>query len=60
MFENDALYKILKNKVQMSTPYYQELNHLIAQTMSSFTQSIRFDGESSATIADLTTNLSNN
>ena len=44
----------------MSTPYYQELNHLIAQTMSSFTQSIRFDGESSATIADLTTNLSNN
>jgi len=57
VFDNEALYRLSMNKLGVKNPTYANLNRLIAQTVSSMTQSLRFDGELSMDFSELTTNL---
>ncbi|CAD8207010.1 unnamed protein product [Paramecium pentaurelia] len=42
--DNQAIYDICKNKLDIETPKYSNLNRMIAQVISSITCSMRFDG----------------
>jgi tubulin alpha len=44
MLDNEAIYDICKNKLNIQGPTYIHLNRLIAQTLSSLTASLRFEG----------------
>eukprot|EP01089_Gocevia_fonbrunei_P017981 TRINITY_DN5991_c0_g6_i1.p1 TRINITY_DN5991_c0_g6~~TRINITY_DN5991_c0_g6_i1.p1 ORF type:complete len:443 (+),score=68.03 TRINITY_DN5991_c0_g6_i1:126-1454(+) len=43
-FDNEAMYDICKNKLDLQSPSYINLNRLIAQVVSSVTASVRFPG----------------
>ena len=60
VFDNEALYRISKNKLGLRRPTYSNLNRLISQVVSSMTQSLRFDGELNIDFNEFTTNLGNN
>jgi len=57
VFDNEALYQISKSKLGLARPTYTNLNRLIAQVVSSMTQSLRFDGELNIDFNEFTTNL---
>ncbi|CAB0011293.1 unnamed protein product [Nesidiocoris tenuis] len=42
--DNEAMYKICVNELDIDSPKYSNLNHLLAQTISSITSSLRFQG----------------
>ncbi|CAD8085190.1 unnamed protein product [Paramecium primaurelia] len=44
IMDNQAIYDICKNSLQIETPKYSNLNRIIAQVISSITASMRFDG----------------
>ena len=44
LVDNQAIYDICKNSLEVSSPTYTNLNRLIAQITSSITSSLRFDG----------------
>jgi len=57
MFDNETLYGLCKKHMKVKSPTYSHLNQLISQTVSSMTQSLRFDGESSVDLRDFCVNL---
>ena len=45
LMDNEATYEICRRSLQILQPSYSNVNQLIAQTVSSLTSSLRFDGK---------------
>ena len=50
LVDNDALFNICKNKLDVERPSYRELNQMIAQVVSSVTASLREGFKNSSSI----------
>ncbi|XP_026475367.1 tubulin alpha-8 chain-like [Ctenocephalides felis] len=57
MVDNEAIYDICKNRLNIERPTYANLNRLISQVVSSVTASLRFDGALNVDLAEFQTNL---
>ena len=57
LFDNEALYEICSNSLNIDSPTYSTLNSLISQVVSSITASLRFEGSLNTDLTDLQTNL---
>ncbi|PIO75017.1 tubulin/FtsZ family protein [Teladorsagia circumcincta] len=57
MADNEAIYDICRRKLDLARPTYTNLNRLIAQTVSSITASLRFDGALNVDLTEFQTNL---
>ncbi|CEF68752.1 Tubulin family and Alpha tubulin family and Tubulin/FtsZ, GTPase domain and Tubulin/FtsZ, C-terminal domain and Tubulin/FtsZ, 2-layer sandwich domain and Tubulin, C-terminal domain-containing protein [Strongyloides ratti] len=57
LMENQAIYNICDNNLDITLPTFTDLNNLIAQLASSITISMRFGGSLHANLNDLQTNL---
>lgn len=55
--DNEAMYNICQTQLDIDSPNYANLNHLLAQTVSSVTSSLRFQGTLNADFTDFQTNL---
>ena len=44
MYENEAMYKICREKLDIKRPSFDNINSLIAKAVSSLTVLMRFDG----------------
>ncbi|KAL1130791.1 hypothetical protein AAG570_012032, partial [Ranatra chinensis] len=55
--DNEAMYDICKNSLDIDRPTYTNLNQLLAQAISSMTASQRFEGTLNADLVDYQTNL---
>lgn len=54
---SEAIYDICRRDLDIERPTYTNLNHLIAQIISSTTTSLRFDGALNVDLAEFQTNL---
>merc|ERR1719234_537 len=57
LVDNDAVFNICKNNLDIQNPSYKELNQLIAQVVSSVTASLRFEGALNVDLNEIQTNL---
>ncbi|KAL4501499.1 hypothetical protein ABPG72_021306 [Tetrahymena utriculariae] len=57
VLDNQAIYNICQNKLDIENPSYTNLNQLTAQIISSLTTSIRFNGTLNTNLNELYTNL---
>ncbi|XP_044583475.1 tubulin alpha-8 chain-like [Cotesia glomerata] len=57
MFDNEALYDVCRQKLDLDRPKYSNLNRLISQVVSSITASLRFDGSLNVDLSEFQTNL---
>jgi len=57
MLDNEAIYDICKNNLELEKPTYKNLNRLIAQVISSLTASLRFKGVLNVDINEFQVNL---
>jgi len=57
VLDNEAIYDICRNNLQIKKPTYTNLNRLVAQVISSLTASLRFDGSLNIDINEFQTNL---
>ncbi|KAF8270906.1 Tubulin/FtsZ, GTPase domain-containing protein [Lactarius quietus] len=57
MVDNEAIYDICKNRLNVVQPSFTNLNRLIAQVVSSITASLRFDGSLNVDLNEFQTNL---
>lgn len=57
LVDNQAIYDICKNNLDVPRPTYTNLNRLIAQIISSITASLRFDGALNVDLNEFQTNL---
>ena len=57
MVDNEAIYDICKEKLDIKRPDYINLNRLISQVISSITASLRFDGALNVDLNEFQTNL---
>jgi len=57
LVDNDAVFSICKNKLDIDHSSYKELNQLIAQVVSSVTASLRFEGALNVDLNEFQTNL---
>ncbi|XP_065211763.1 tubulin alpha-4 chain-like [Planococcus citri] len=57
MMDNEALYDISTNHLDIEGPTYTHLNQIIAQVISSVTASLRFQGSININISEFRTNL---
>eukprot|EP00158_Paraphelidium_tribonemae_P003266 Partr_v1_DN26009_c0_g2_i3_m539 putative Tubulin is the major constituent of microtubules. It binds two moles of GTP, one at an exchangeable site on the beta chain and one at a non-exchangeable site on the alpha chain (By similarity) len=57
LVDNEAMYEICKNNLNVQRPVYTNLNRLIAQIVSSVTASLRFDGSLNVDLNEFQTNL---
>ncbi len=57
LVDNQAIYDICQNKLEITRPSYTNLNRLIAQIISSITASLRFDGALNVDLNEFQTNL---
>jgi len=57
MLDNEAIYDICKNSLELERPTYTNLNRLIAQVISSLTASLRFKGALNVDINEFQVNL---
>ncbi|OAF71084.1 hypothetical protein A3Q56_01119 [Intoshia linei] len=55
--DNEALYRIIMKNKKTDKLSYDELNHLIAETMSGVTTSLRFPGQLNADLRKLSVNM---
>jgi len=55
--DNEAIYDICKNRLNVSQPSFTNLNRLIAQVVSSITASLRFEGSLNVDLNEFQTNL---
>ena len=55
--DNEALYDVCQNKLDVERPTYQNLNRLIAQVSSSLTAGLRFEGALNVDLNDFQTTL---
>lgn len=57
MVDNDAIYEMCRRNLDIARPDFNHLNTLIAQTVSSVTASLRFDGSLNVDLNEFQTNL---
>ena len=57
MFDNEAVYDICQKNLKIGRPSYSNLNKVIAQTVSSVTASLRFEGQLNVDLIEFETNL---
>lgn len=57
MVDNEAIYDICHQKLDVETPTYQNLNRLTSQVVSSITASLRFEGQLNVDLTEFQTNL---
>ena len=57
VLDNEAIYDICRNNLNIERPTYTNLNRLIAQVISSMTASLRFSGVLNMDINEFQTNL---
>ncbi|KAH8346424.1 hypothetical protein KR067_009013, partial [Drosophila pandora] len=57
MVDNEAIYDICNNSLNVDRPAYRNLNRLIAQIVSSTTASLRFSGSMNVDLNEFQTNL---
>eukprot|EP00808_Paulinella_micropora_P029445 g14900.t1 len=57
ILDNEAIYDICKNNLNVPRPSYTNLNRLVAQVISSLTASLRFEGALNVDINEFQTNL---
>jgi len=57
LVDNQAIYDLCKDNLQIPAPTYTNLNRLIAQIISSITASLRFDGALNVDLNEFQTNL---
>jgi len=57
LIDNEAVYDIGKDALDIDRPNYRELNVVIAKVVSSMTASLRFDGELNVDLGEFQTNL---
>jgi len=55
--DNEALFHISQNVLKIHSPTYEDLNHLVASTMSGLTTCFRFPGQLNDDLRKLNTNL---
>lgn len=55
--DNQAIYDICVNKLNINRPTYNHLNQLVSQVVSSITASLRFNGALNVDMAEFQTNL---
>lgn len=56
VLDNQAIYDICKNKLEISRPTYTNVNRLIAQLASALTTSLRFNGSLNSQLLDFQVN----
>ena len=57
LIENEAMYDICQNKLNIERPSYINLNRIVSQTVSSISASLRFDGPLNVDLSEFQTNL---
>merc|ERR1711934_936085 len=57
VLDNEAIYGICKNNLDVARPTYSNLNRLICQVISSMTASVRFSGQLNVDMNEFQTNL---
>ena len=57
LYDNEAIYDIVRQQLGVEKPSYTNLNRLIAQCISSLTASLRFDGPLNTDLNEFQTNL---
>lgn len=57
MVDNEAIYSICKQNLDIDRPSYINLNRLISQVVSSITTSLRFNGSLNVDLTEFQTNL---
>lgn len=57
VFENDALYNLCSKKLKLQNPTFNEINQLMASTMSTITCPLRFPVDMNSTLRKLCMNL---
>jgi len=57
ILDNEAVYGICKENLDIARPTYSNLNRLITQVISSMTASLRFDGQLNVDLTEFQTNL---
>ncbi|KAG0005843.1 Tubulin alpha-2 chain [Modicella reniformis] len=57
MVDNEAIYEICRDKLNVERPNYTNLNRMIAQVVSSITLSLRFSGSLNVDMNEFQTNL---
>merc|ERR1712113_861354 len=57
VLDNEAIYDICQNKLDIKKPNYVNLNFLIAKVVSSMPAALRFDGELNVDMNEFQTNL---
>eukprot|EP01027_Heterolobosea_sp_BB2_P023748 GEZU01035730.1.p1 GENE.GEZU01035730.1~~GEZU01035730.1.p1 ORF type:complete len:445 (+),score=203.06 GEZU01035730.1:191-1525(+) len=57
VLDNEAIYDICRKSLDIERPTYTNLNRLIAQTISSLTASLRFEGSLNVDLNEFQTNL---
>ena len=57
MVDNEAIYDICRKNLKIGRPSYSNLNRVIAQTVSSITASLRFEGQLNVDLNEFQTNL---
>ncbi|KAG9326059.1 hypothetical protein KVV02_000770 [Mortierella alpina] len=57
MVDNEAIYEICRDKLNVERPNYSNLNRMIAQVVSSITLSLRFAGSLNVDMNEFQTNL---
>lgn len=56
-FDNEAMYKILRNKLDLDNPSFRDINQLIAQTSSSLLTGIQPDSTLRSSLNGIIANL---
>ncbi|PVV01803.1 hypothetical protein BB560_003767 [Smittium megazygosporum] len=56
-FDNEALYDITMNTLQIENPVYSDLNKLVSRVMSGITTSLRFPGQLNSDLRKLAVNM---
>ena len=57
MLDNEAIYQICQNKLDINKPSYKNLNRLISKVISSMTSGLRFKGDINVDLNQFQTNL---
>ena len=57
MLDNEAIYEMCQQQLEVEKPSYANLNRLVAQVISSLTASLRFNGALNVDINEFQTNL---
>ena len=57
LFDNEAIYDICRNNLDIERPNYLDLNRVISQAVSSITASLRFTGSLNIDLQEFQTNL---